>query len=295
MPEAGTLHQYCPTLTAFEFGTPAPNVVVFVGGLGDGLLTVPYVPPLSKAIAKVEGWSLLQALITSSHIGWGTGSLKRDVKELGKLLLYLRSEAGGSRKKVVLVGHSTGCQDAIHYLLDTEKQGNPATRLNGAVLQAPVSDREAISPLFPEKKELASLVKEANERISNNEGDTLMPDSVRRALFNTPVSAYRFHSLVSVNGDDDYFSSDLPEDTVAGTFGKIATPFVVLIAEKDEFVPSFVNKHDLLAKWKGVSNPKYWSPLSKILEGATHNVGPRSDAGAEKVLIETIVEFIRSI
>lgn len=295
MPEPGTLHQYLPSLTAFEFGTPAPNVVVFVGGLGDGFLTVPYVPALAVAIGRVEGWSLLQTLISSSYSGWGTGDLNRDVREISKLVLYLRSEAGGNRQKVVLVGHSTGCQDAIHYLLKEKIQEDPATHLNGAVLQAPVSDREAITEEFPDKAKLALLIDEASDRINKRKGNTLMPESAREALFNTPVSATRFHSLVTVNGDDDYFSSDLTEETLTATFGKISTPFMVLIGGKDEFVPPFVNKHDLLAKWKANSDSKYWSALSKVLKGASHNVGPDSDQGAEKDLIDTIVRFIGSI
>lgn len=39
------------------------------------------------------------------------------------------------------MGHSTGCQDTMHYLLTKHFD----TPIDGAVLQAPCSDREAIS------------------------------------------------------------------------------------------------------------------------------------------------------
>jgi hypothetical protein len=39
------------------------------------------------------------------------------------------------------MGHSTGCQDTIQYLLTKHSD----TPINGAILQAPCSDREALS------------------------------------------------------------------------------------------------------------------------------------------------------
>ncbi|GME74923.1 unnamed protein product [Ambrosiozyma monospora] len=87
----GRLFQYSPGLSAFEFGNlNSSKVLLFVGGLGDDLLTVPYVQLLSKEINKI-GWSLIQIQISSSRIGWGTGSLQRDSEEIGKAVKFFKS------------------------------------------------------------------------------------------------------------------------------------------------------------------------------------------------------------
>lgn len=45
------------------------------------------------------------------------------------------------KQKIILMGHSTGCQDAMQYLLTKHHQ----TPIHGAILQAPCSDREAFA------------------------------------------------------------------------------------------------------------------------------------------------------
>lgn len=59
----GTLHNYKSRLVAFEFAVtsavPHLNVVLFVGGLGDGLFTVPYLPALATELDK-HGWGTAQ-------------------------------------------------------------------------------------------------------------------------------------------------------------------------------------------------------------------------------------------
>ena len=92
--------------------------------------------------------------------GYGTSSLRQDVDELDELLDHLVSEArpphppsdvdGAKiqpRDDIVLIGHSTGCQDSVFYM----KHGRPdlRRRVKGVVLQAPVSDREGMA-LLPE-------------------------------------------------------------------------------------------------------------------------------------------------
>lgn len=74
--------------------------------------------------------------------GYGTSSLCKDVEELDELLAYLCSVKHSPHvpAEIILVGHSTGCQDAVFYMA----HGSPELRacVRGVVLQAPVSDRE---------------------------------------------------------------------------------------------------------------------------------------------------------
>ncbi|KAK6204634.1 uncharacterized protein RJT21DRAFT_132103 [Scheffersomyces amazonensis] len=303
-PQVGILHHYGPNKTAFEFTSNpqnlAPNVVIFIHGLSNGLLDVPYIPKLAESISKSNSdWVLIQLLFKSSYQGWGTSSLKNDTKDISKLIKYLRSEKGGNRKKVVLLGHSTGCQDTIEYLSKFSHEPNfdEETAIQAGILQAPVSDVEGLqvsSKLsIPEFNKLVQEV--YDDYISQNKQNHVLPEKFRRIAFGTPITAYRFYSLSHPRGDDDYFSSYLTSDDYALSFGKIEKPLLVLYGSKDEFVPDYVNRQKLIDSWKDATNPKYWSPLSKILQGATHDIGPGSDETAVDDFIETVLTFIKSI
>ncbi len=68
--------------------------LVFIGGLTDGLMAVPYLAPLQKALnLGCCHLKLVQVLLSSSYCGYGTSSLHQDVQELDllieKLVYYL--------------------------------------------------------------------------------------------------------------------------------------------------------------------------------------------------------------
>ncbi|KAI5954339.1 hypothetical protein KGF54_002114 [Candida jiufengensis] len=85
--QKGILHTFGFNLTAFEF-TDNPdevseNIIIFIGGLQNGLLNVPYLPQLAKSVSKVKGkdkesWSLIQILLSSAYTGYGITSLSKD-------------------------------------------------------------------------------------------------------------------------------------------------------------------------------------------------------------------------
>lgn len=299
----GILHSYVPDLVAFEFTDqktpPAPNVLVFIGGLSDGLLTVPYLQQLANGLETVNStlgnWCLVQTLISSSYNGWTSGSLERDVKELKKLVQYLRSEAGGSRRKIVLMGHLTGCQDTMEYLtkICSHEEVSEDSILDGAILQAPVSDREAME-MFKGTQVTQELIEECKrDFLEKGRQNEMLPPKF--SFFDTQLTAYRFHSLAAPGGDDDYFSSDLTYEDHRKTFGIVNTPLLVLYGAKDECVPKSVDREALVKLWEASTNPYYWSPLSKVLQGATHNVGPGSDPGAVDDLVATVTKFVESL
>lgn len=302
-PQVGIVHEYDENLTAFEFTKSeeySPNVVLFIAGLTNGLMNVPYLPPLGERISSIETkvgkWVLIQALITSSYIGWGVSSLKNDVNDISKIIKYLRSPIGGNRKKIILVGHSTGCQDTMEYISKFSYQSDfdISLAVDGGVLQAPVSDREAM--LMGDGNKLDSYLQEIHDNyIIKRKGEHLLPEKFRQMMFGSPITAYRFYSLALERGDDDYFSSYLNENDHKNSFGKINKPLLVLYGSKDECVPNHVDREKLINNWQKATDPKYWSPFSKVLQGATHNVGPGSDEGAMEDLIDTIIKFIKSI
>lgn len=288
-PTAGTLYEYSERLYCFEFGQlHSPNVLIFVGGLGDGFNTVPYLPLLSERLNSI-GWSLVQIQLTSSYIGWGTGSLWRDSTEIGQLVAYLKSETapGGSRKRIGLMGHSTGCQNTVHYFTRQPRDDN-YTELDFGIIQAPVSDRyycKTVLEPFDEALAVAEkLVEQGNEK-------EYMPYKYCKYFFGVPINAYRWTSLFRVRGDDDFFSPDLEIKDFQSTFGKFDKPLLVLYSGADEYVPEDVDKAAVMAAFKEAAAPGVWSKYSKIVPGAHHNI----DADGVEDAVSTVVEFISDV
>ncbi|KAL4780222.1 hypothetical protein BJX76DRAFT_54143 [Aspergillus varians] len=321
----GTLHNYAPRLVAFEFGspsTPKPHTLLFIGGLTDGLQTVPYVQKIAKALEPTE-WSICQLLLSSSYGGWGIGSLDRDVEEIGQCVEYVRNlkkstttnDTGG---KIVIMGHSTGSQDVLHYL----HSANPPPRnpdvdgvhglirpvVDGAIMQAPVSDREALleSKESPGAGEAyVKLVKFAREQPAR----TICPLELTGLVGldgATPINVRRFWSLSSPESpakpsEDDLFSSDLSDERLSETFGQVAargllrTTLVALYSGKDEYAPKGLDKEALMARWKRATDAggeKKWDDeASGIIPGATHNV---RDEG-QTWLIEHVLGYLNRV
>lgn len=292
-----TIYRYSGSLSAIEFGPPESqleNFLVFVGGLGDGFLTVPYVPQLAKAVQEAfhGKWVVVQALISSSYIGFGTSSLEKDCKEIGKLVKYLREKRGTKKSKVVLMGHSTGCQDTMQYLTKFSKKDNfdESMAIQAGILQAPVSDSEAFR-MSDDDPVLNQLLERARDLIAQGKSNEILPAAAMKYSFGSPINAYRFNSLISERGDDDFFSSYLTSEDWDHSFGKIDKPLLVLYSGSDEFVPEHVDKESLIKNWCGHCST-YWSEQSKIIKGASHNLGNNSSVGAVDEVCDSVVAFI---
>ena len=137
--------------------------------------SVPYVTTLAASIEETLGskWAVVQALISSSYKGYGTSSLKRNTLELGQPVKYLRTKRGNQSSKVVLMDHSTGCQDTIEYLSKfmNSSKFSDVQKLDGGILQAPVSDSEAVQG----KEKAEEYLQLAKELIYQGQPDELLP------------------------------------------------------------------------------------------------------------------------
>ncbi|EPS64913.1 hypothetical protein M569_09866, partial [Genlisea aurea] len=260
-----------PIQVAFKTGDYRRQVV-FIGGLTDGFLATEYLEPLAIALER-EQWSLVQFLLSSSYSGYGTSSLKADAAELDQLISYLinKEESEG----VVLLGHSTGCQDIVYYLR-TSAACSRAVR--AAILQAPCSDRE-YRATFPET---ASMIDLARSMISEGRGSELMP---REANPDSPIDAHRYHSLCAYNGDDDLFSSDFSEDQLKQKLGHMSsTPTLVMFSMGDEYVPEYVDKRGLVGRLC-----RAMGGAEKVeIEHGNHSLSNRVEEA-----VQSIVEFIK--
>lgn len=234
--------------------------VVAVGGLTDGFFAVPYLPHLAELLqAEVakntssSSWSLITPLLSSSHRGWGTSSLDRDADELLELSAHLRSQRG--IEGIVLLGHSTGCQDAVRYAeremqpqqSKEESKGrdaNKRARLLGVILQAPVSDRECFFLLDP--VETARLSQErldkAQEAIQAGKDPEKTVIDFMSDWDGAPLSAKRWLSLAARGGDDDMFSSDFSDEELSEKMralkGERAIPVLIISSLREQYMPS---------------------------------------------------------
>jgi pimeloyl-ACP methyl ester carboxylesterase len=276
--KVGQLHRYNQSLVAFEHGiSPTPkSIILWIGGLSDSLLSVSYPSVLAQNLPS--RWSLVEVSLSSSLHGWGTGSIMRDAEELGECVSYFR-RVYQTDNKIVVMGHSTGCQDAMQYI-----SGSVARPpVDGVILQAPVSDREALEEGVPENDRKKIIEIAQTYAVRNGQPEQVLPRDLGCGIFGkTPVTAYRWLSLLSPqkDGDDDYFSSDLPDAVLETTFGKFNIPLLILCSGRDEYVPPHVELPGLLEKWSAMvekGGGRVDRENGGIIEGATHNLEQNTD------------------
>lgn len=211
-------------------------------------------------------------MLSSSYSGWGTSSLVKDAQELSQCISYFRSLKSG---KIVFMGHSTGCQDVMEYLVGPGAELRPI--VDGGILQASISDREAMI-LHMKEGLYEKSVKVAQAMIATGKGEDIMSKDGNAGFFGDPCCARRWLSLASPDGtgDDDYFSSDLSDERLQKTFGRVpkSTPMSILYSGNDEYVPGYVNKLALVKKWLrfvGSAGGDVNVSFSGVVEGASHN------------------------
>ncbi|KAK5833603.1 Uncharacterized protein F383_14760 [Gossypium arboreum] len=268
----GVLFKYGPKSIQVAFKTgDYKQQVIFIGGLTDGFLATDYLEPLAIALDN-EKWSLVQLLMSSSYSGYGTSSLEQDAMEIDQLISYLINKENS--EGVVLLGHSTGCQDIVHYMR-TNAACSRAVR--AAILQAPVSDREYRATL----PETAAMIDLATSMIKEGRGSDLMPKEADPS----PITAYRYNSLCAYMGDDDMFSSDLNEHQLRMRLGHMSsTPCQVIFSMDDEYVPEYVDKKALVER------------LCRAMGGAEKvqiEYGNHSLSNRVQEAVQAVIDFVK--
>jgi len=282
-------------------------------------------------------WTVFNLILSSSYGGWGMGRLGTDIDEIAHTVNYIREYKTPvyGAGKVVVMGHSTGSQDVMHYLncpnprpahptFDKGVQHIVRPQIDGAIMQAPVSDREGILWVVkcgtardsPETmRELYNkAVKEARENTyeDNNSVDTIVPLSVTGRIgypATAPVSSRRFLSLVSPDSpekpeEDDLFSSDLSDAQLQKTFGKVAErgllaqKLLVLYSGRDQSVPPWVNKEALLKRWQSAINAsgrEYWDHRSMVIPNASHALSDDDQAEPRRILVDRVTSYLDDV
>ncbi|KAL9620172.1 MAG: hypothetical protein Q9160_005287 [Pyrenula sp. 1 TL-2023] len=281
-----------------------------IGGLGDGLVNLPYTQLLASSLPKT-GFRLLPIQLSSSNAGWGIGSIARDVSEIAEAVTFAREHLMPTNPngKIVLMGSSTGCQDTLAYISSSSDPTLPP--VDGAILQAPVSDRDAFAHMAYTSPDLTQETiasnhliyeqclalsradqsqKAAKDADADQSPTNILPLAWTNQLgfFGTPTSTTRWLSLWSPDSPaapsaDDMFSSDLSSSTLATTFGSISRhlnpspsgkpSLCVLHSGADEFHPPSISQEGLLERW-GEAVREGGAELAResaVVEGARHN------------------------
>lgn len=321
----GCLHLYHPpSLTIFEYRSdpdqsPTPkHVLLFVGGFYDSFLNPQYVADLAALFpaTQPQPWRVMHVQLSSAGRQWGTIHLDRDIAEIGMAIDYLRHELfHDGALDVVLMGHSTGCQDIMRYLTAPNPLtplGKRRPKIQGAILQAPVSDRDNFLHELENSPTLASPVSKINGIISQTPSsehkNTVLPLNLTTPLFGpAPVCIQRYLSQTSPDSPahpsvEDFFSHDLSDDTLQATFGRIGTcgllasnrdpntsELLVLMSDSDEYVPSHVDKEHLLRRWAGAMQrgaEQVMAEESCVILNALHDVSGEDWPSQEARLVE---------
>ncbi len=313
-----------------------PNVLLFIGGLYDTFRSPGYVEDLAALFPidrPHQRWRVMHVQLTSAGRSFGLVDLDQDVSEhlvlsdmqltdcqvdeISTAIRYIRDSVTKSADTpVVIMGHSTGCQDVMHYLCSpTPTSGggggggggaNDRSWISGAIMQAPVSDREAILHSVKTEQKTRTAY-EASMAIAtqtplDRHDTTILPTDVSKHIVGpAPINITRFLSLASPNSPahpsmDDYFSSDLPDRQLAQTFGRIggANHFfgpkkevLVLESGSDEAVPAYIDKELLVARWrKATTPPAAVSPHSLVVPHAKHDIsGTSLDARTARLVL----------
>lgn len=217
----------------------------------------------------------------------------KDVAEIAQLVEYVHTIHPNG--KVVLLGHSTGSQQAMYYCI------HPGARpkIHGTIFQASVSDREALTG-FVSPDEYQSACELAKSYISDGRGEDILPFTLTTSSFQTaPMSARRWISLASPgpdhDGEDDYFSSDFDDERLSrvfGTLGKTGKRVSFLYSESDQYVPSVIDKSKLVGKWhKHVGGTI--DEGSALVQGANHTL--KEGGEALENLVERVIGFLERL
>lgn len=178
-------------------------------------------------------------------------------------------------KKIILVGHSTGCQKAVYFAARKNNQ----SRINGIVLLSPLSDFAGIIESVG-LENYENLLKIAKALVDSGNPHTLLPGSIWREA----IDAQRFLSLYTPTSTEEIFSYVTPEKK--SVYSKIKIPHLVIFGEVDEYRDRPVKQ---ILKWFDThQNSNHYQ--SKIIENGTHGFD-----GQEKEVVNIIINWRNTV
>lgn len=154
----------------------------------------------------------------SKKIGGGIEKFEDCTKDIRAAINYVRKRGSD---KIILVGHSTGCQKSIYYQSKIADR-----RVRGLVLLGPASDKDYEKKKLGKKFNKALSV--AKKMIKTGKGSKLMPD------WYTTLSARRYYNLfksTSVEGNIfNYMTGKMK------LLSKVRVPILAVYGSKDKYI-----------------------------------------------------------
>ena len=223
------------------------NALVLIPGLNDGMMSLNYTASLQNALLKLD-YSLVQLNLSSSFNQFGFSSLEQDKQELETLVKFLKEEH--NFKKVVLLGHSTGCQDSVYFI----RYSTLSLLIDGVILQGAISDRDDIMTL----ESTPSMLTEAKELQHQGKERQILTQFHCGA----PITAERYLSLAGRLTPDDMFSVDLSVQELSPILSSIHVPILLCFSEQDEYVSNMEEQRSFAERM--VSVLKTSSPVVEL-------------------------------
>lgn len=188
-----------------------------------------------------------------------------------------------------------GCQDIIRLF----QLHSSETSYDGAILQAPVSDRE-FATFYTAEEDIAKTIEGAEEQVKAGGGSYPLHWELLKIItdykdYKDPISAERWLSLISKKGKEDFFSSDLTDEELYDIFrgprlsGK---PIHFLLGEKDECYPQSIDIQNLLDRFMHAMRDSKGPASGQVLAKATHSI---EDEKVQQEFISIILDFIKNL
>jgi pimeloyl-ACP methyl ester carboxylesterase len=175
-----------------------------------------------------------------------------------------------SYKKIILMGHSTGCQKSVYYLYRT---GN--RRITGLILLGPAGDYDLVKKMLG--KRLGKAVMVARDMIKKRKNKEMTPAWISNY---TPRRFLSYAVAGSPEARMFNYNSSLRE------FGSIRCPIFVCFGENEQYATKPVKEHISILR-HATGSRKF---ESAIIKGADH-----SFTGKEAALAKEVVGWARRI
>lgn len=147
-------------------------------------------------------------------------------------------------KKIILFGHSTGCQKIIYYL----SKGDFDRKIKAAVLLSPISDLAGMLNLNT-KKQFRQALCVAKKLVKEKKAHQLLANNIWPSY----IDAQRFISLYTKDSQEEIFCYS-QKNKKAKTLRKVKLPLYIIIGEDDKLLDRPANsltswfKQELMSK-----------------------------------------------
>lgn len=267
------------------------TVIIHVHGMTDHFFEGNVMTVMSE-VAKNLGFGFfsfnnrgaeLLTLMNNDFYGTSHEKFEESIFDLDAAIHEMRSPRSGKKrkyKKIILSGHSTGCQKIAYYLGKASK----SAVIQAAIFLAPADDINFQKKLLGNKK-FNESVQHAKEMIRKGQGKFPVPEKYGSPMF----SARRYHDLYSGKSAEGHifnYAKSLEGEENLQHIAKIQIPFLAVFGSDEQYAA--IPPEKMLKKIAAVAqNPK---SKTAIIPKADH-----SFHGQEFTLRKVVRKFLTTV